>query len=131
MIAPSHVSDPWDVPVEDTPMTIEWYGYRDALDMSRTTRCVEKAATEAIQRVWQGYWATPVGPLPYSYSDGNVNLWLGVEPGETLVWLSWAEVLSMFPQYLVANEWRGTQFLVLRDEHGETKVVAFGHLLEE
>ena len=131
MIAPSNASDPWDVRIEDTPMIIEWYGYRDTLDISQSRRCVEKAANEAAQRVWTGYWATPIEPRPYSYSDGSVNLWLRVEPGETLLWLSWSEVVSIFPQYLEANEWRGTQFLILWDEHSETKVVAFGHLLNE
>ena len=131
MIAPSNVSDPWDMRIQGTPMTIEWYGYRRTLDSSHTRQCLEQAAYEALQRLYMGHWATPIGPLPYSYSDGNFNLWLRVEPGETLIWLSWSEVLSIFPQYLEANEWKGTQFLILWDEHGETRVVAFGHLLEE
>ena len=131
MIASSNVSDPWDVHIQDTPMTIEWYGYRDTLDSSQTRRCIEKAASEALQHLWMGHRATPIGALPYSYSDGRLNLWLRVEPGETLVWLSWLKVLFIFPQYLEANEWKGTQFLILWDEHGETKAVAFGHLLEE
>lgn len=126
-----NVSDPWDMRVHDTPITLEWYGYRDPLPISETHRCVMKAVDEVAQRVWAGYWATPMGQLPYSYSDGNVNLWLRVEPGETLLWDSWSEVLPLFPQYLEANEWRGAQFVILWDEPGETKVVAFGHLLAE
>ncbi len=131
MTAHSRVNDPWDVPIDGTPLTIEWYGYRDPLPVSNTERCVGKAIAETAERVRGGYWATPMGPLPYSYSDGNVNLWLGIEPGETFVWLSWSEVLFRFPDYVETNDGRGTQFLILWNENGETKVVAFGHLLAE
>lgn len=131
MTAPSNVSDPWDMHVYGTFFTIEWYGYRDPLPIAETQRCVKKAAREAADRVWGGYWATPMESLPYSYLDGTVNLWLRIEAGETLIWLYWSGVLLCFPQYLEANEWRGTQFVLLWNEGGETKVIAFGHLLAE
>lgn len=85
----------------------------------------------AEELVWGGNWATPMGPHPYSYSDGRVHLWLGVEPGETFTWLHWSEVLLRFPIYILSNQRKGTQFLVLRDTLGGTKVVAFGQLLAE
>ena len=129
MIPPSNVSDPWDVRLENTRITIEWYGYRDPLPVPKAKRCLDKARSEAIQRVTEGYKDTRMGPLPYSYSEGNVELWLGIEPGETFVWLSWFSVLFRFPQYVEAIHWRGTQFIVLLDEHGQTNVVAFGHLV--
>ena len=125
------MSDPWDVRLDGTPITIEWYGYRDPLPVSEVQRCVTKAAVEAANRAWGGHWATPMGSFPYSWTNGSVNLWLGNEPGETLIWLDWSTVLLQFPQYLEANEWRGTQFIILWDEMGETKVIAFGHLLAE
>lgn len=131
MTVNSNVSDPWDMRVPGTPITIEWYGYRDPLPVSEVQACVKKAAAKAAERVWGGYWATPMGLLPYSYSEGSVNLWLRIQPGETLTWLDWEGVLFCFPQYVEINEWRGTQFVILRDEPDETKVVAFGHLLAE
>ncbi len=131
MTAHSNVNDPWDMPIDGTPMTIEWYGYRDPLPVSKTERCVDKAIAEMTEHVWGGHWATPMGHLPYSYSDGNVNLCLEIQPGETLVWVLWSEVLLCFPQYVETNDWRGTQFIILWDEESETKVVAFGHLLVE
>ena len=129
MTAQSDVTDPWDMRVHDTSITIEWYGYRDQIPEFEVHGCVMRAATEAAHRVWGGHWATPMGPLPYSYSFGSVNLWLRIEPEEILLWLDWERVLFCFPHYLEANEWRGTQFVVLKDEPGGTKVVAFGHLL--
>lgn len=131
MTAPSNVSDPWDMRIPDTPITIEWYGYQDSLPVHEVENCLRKAAHEAAQRVWGGHWATPMGPLPYSYVDGSVNLWLSIEPGETFVWLSWSDVLALFPRYLETNEGKGTQFIILWDEGGETKVVALGCLLAE
>lgn len=128
---PSNTSDPWDLRLDGTPITIEWYGYRDPLPLPEVKRCVLEAATQAADRVWGGYWATPMGPLPYSCSFGNVNLWLRIEPDESLLWLHWWEVLLHFPQYVETNAWRGTQFVILWDEQGETKFVARGHLLAE
>ena len=125
------MSDPWDMQIDGTPMTVEWYGYRDPLPVSEARRCVKKAAREAAQRVWGGNWATPMESLPYSYLDGAVNLWLRVEPDETFLWIDWSGVLVHFEQYVETNEWRGTQFAVLWGEGGGTKVVATGHLLAE
>lgn len=106
LTALSNVSDPWDMRVPGTPIIIEFYGYRDRLPLSSTQRYVEKAASEAADRVWGGNWATPMEPLPhsYSYSDSRVNLWLRIEPGEILLWLYWSGVLLCFPQYVEANE---------------------------
>ena len=67
---------------------------------------------------------------PYSYSYGGVNLWLKLEPDEVLDWLSWLQTLRNFAQYGKANEWRGTQFLLLRyDLAGNISLVAIGQLL--
>lgn len=120
------------MPVPNTVLTIEWYGYREPLTVSDTQRCVKKVTVEAAERVWSGYWATPMEQgVPYSYLDGSVHLWLRIEPGETLTWLHWSQVLFCFPQYAEANEWRGTQFAILRDVSGEPELVAIGHLLTE
>ena len=130
MTAYRNVSDPWDMPIPRTSLTIEWYGYRNPLPVTDAQRCVKKTAKEAAERVWGGYWATPMEQaLPYSYLAGSVHLWLQIEPGETLTWLRWSEVLLCFPLYLEANEWRGTQFVILRDVSGEHELVAVGHLL--
>lgn len=129
MIAHRNMSDPWDVRVEGTRITIEWYGYRDPLPIPEAKLCLGKASSEARQRMSEGHMNTQMGPLPYSYSDGNVELWLGIEPGETFVWFTWFVVLFCFPECVKAIGWRGTQFLVLLDDHGQTRVVAFGHLL--
>ena len=133
MTALSNVSDPWDMRVHGTPMTIEFYGYRAPVNKLDAQRCLEKAASEAADRILWADWTLPMEPLPhsYSYTDDRVNLWLRIEPGEILLWLYWFGVLGCFPQYFEANEWRGTQFVILWDEPSESKVVAFGHLVAE
>ena len=120
------------MPVPDSFLIIEWYGYREPLPVSEAQRCVKKTTRQAAERVWSGYWATPLEEgVPYSYSDGIVHLWLRIEPGETFTWLQWSEVLLCFPEYMEANEGRGTQFAILRDVSGEPKFIASGHLLAE
>ena len=132
MTAYRNVSDPRDMPLPSTFLTIEWYGYRNPLPVSDAQHCVKKTVNEAAERVWGGYGATPMEQaLPYSYLAGSVNLWLRIEPGETLTWLHWSQVLFCFLLYVEANEWRGTQFAILRDVSGEPELVAVGHLLAD
>ena len=123
--------DPWDMRVPYTTLTIEWYGYRDPLPVSEAQHCINEATLEAMKalrsRVMSG-----LGHVPYSYSYGGVNLWLRLEPDEVLKWLFWLQTLRSFTQYGEANEWRGTQFLLLRyDRTGGTSLVAIGQLLAQ
>ena len=115
--------------IDGTPITIEWYGYRDPLPELETQHCISAAATQALAHVLGGQGSTPLGQRPYSYSAGSVNLWLRIEPGETLIWVFGWNVLFYFPLYLRINEERGTQFIILREGPYETKVLAFGQLL--
>lgn len=59
--------------------------------------------------------ARPLGPCLLSGTPTQMALLIcGREL--TLIWLYWSGVLLRFPQYLEANEWRGTQFVLLWDE---------------
>ena len=131
MTAPSKASDPWDMRVPNTYLTIEWYGYRDPLPVSGAQRCL----SEAIREATEGLKAKIMGSLghhPYSYTYGSVNLWLSLEPDEVLLWLFWLQAIRCFTRYGEANQWRGTQFLLLRpDLAGGEELLAIGHLLAE
>ena len=127
----SNARDPWDMRVPSTYLTIEWYGYRDPLPVVEAQYCINEAMREAMKalrsRVMSG-----LRHDPYLYSYGSVNLWLRLEPDEVLNWLFWLQTLRSFTQYGQANEWRGTQFLLLRhDLTGDTSLVAIGQLLPE
>ena len=119
------------MPVPNTYLTMEWYGYRDPLPISEARRCIETASAKAAGHVVSGDWNIPLGSDPHSYVDGNVELWLKLQPDETLSWLHWLEVLFSFEQYGQENMWRGTQFVMLWLSPGEDYVVAFGHLLAQ
>lgn len=126
---PNAQQDPWDIPIPLTDLILEWYAYRDPFNALDGARCIEKALSEAADRVRRGDDRTPLASLPYSYSDGEVNLWLKVGSGKTLFWGMWARVLHQFPIYVLRNDWRGAQFLVFVEAGGE--VLANGHLLAE
>ena len=131
MTVPSKAPDPWDMRVPSTYLTIEWYGYRDPLPVSEAQHCINEAMREAMKALQIGV-VSGLRHVPYSYSYGGVNLWLRVEPDEFLLWLFWLQTLRSFAQYGEANEWRGTQFLLLRyDLTGEARLVAIGQLLAE
>ena len=131
MTVPSNARDPWDMRVPSTYLTIEWYGYRDPLPVLEAQRCINEAMREAMKAL-RSRVTTSLRHDPYSYSYGNVNLWLRLEPDEFLHWLFWLQTLRTFTQYGEANEWRGTQFLLLRyDLTGNTSRVAAGQLLAE
>ena len=117
--------------VPSTYLTIEWYGYRDPLPVSEAQHCINEAMREAMEALRTGV-ISGLRHVPYSYSYGGVNLWLRVEPDEFLRWLFWLQTLRSFTQYGEANEWRGTQFLLLRyDPTGDARLVAIGQLLAE
>lgn len=117
------------MPVPFTTLMLEWYAYRAPLNATDAARCVGKALEETAARVMMGDDHIPMGPLPYSYSHGAVNLWLQVAPGKNLLWGIWARIVDLFPTYGDRNEWRGAQFLVFVEASGA--VVASGHLLAE
>ena len=123
MTVPSNARDPWDMHVPHTDLTIQWYGYRGPLPVLEAQYCVNVAMKALRSRVMSG-----LRHDPYSYSYGGVNLWLRLEPDEVLNWLFWLQTLRSFTQYGQVNEWRGTQFLLLRDD---TSLVAIGQLLAE
>ena len=131
MTVSSDVRDPWDMSIPYTMLTIEWYGYRDPLPVSEAQHCINEAMREAMKAV-RSRVMSGLQHVPYSYSSGGVNLWLKVELDEVLDWLFWLQTLRSFSQYGKANEWRGTQFLLLRrDPAGDTRHVAIGKLLAE
>lgn len=61
-------------------MIVEWYIYRDPLNATEAADCVWSAMEAAAERIHLGYGLVPMASLPYSYSDGRLNLWLKVEP---------------------------------------------------
>lgn len=129
MTVPSNMRDPWDMSVPSTYLTVEWYGYRDPLPVSEAQHCINEAMREAMKALRSGV-VRGLSHVPYSYSYGSANLWLKVEPDEVLTWLFWLQTLRTFTQYGEANEWRGTQFLLLRyGPTGDTSLVASGQLV--
>ena len=126
-----NVSDPYIIHVGGTPMTIKWYAFRGPMPSSQSARCILEACKEIEEHSIEGQSNTPMGHFPYTYSEGIVNLWVRIENGETLTWGSWYLALRSFVRYLIENDRRGAQFIILWEEHGETKPVAHGHWLAE
>ena len=62
----------------------------------------------------------------YSYSAGGVNLYL--TPTEDLFWVTWGFLPMMFQVFVTENEFKGMQFIILRDGFGP---VGSGHLIQE
>ncbi|KAL9067010.1 MAG: hypothetical protein Q9161_007183 [Pseudevernia consocians] len=120
-------NDPWDMPVPYTALILEWYGYRDPLNVSDAAHCVHKALEDTSDHLMSGDDRIPLGPLPYSYSHGSVTLWLQVVPGKSLLWGIWARIVYLVPLYGERNDWRGAQFVVFVEESGAR--VVRGHLL--
>lgn len=108
-------------------ITIEFYGYRkpNTVDSDNLIDCVVQAGVIAIQRIQGGQGDSAMGTSPYSWSSGNINLWLGPEE---LTWLEWTRVLSYIMSFVKYNELRGTQFGLSKDGVGP---IGSGHLISE
>ena len=62
----------------------------------------------------------------YSYTAGGVSLVL--IPTEDLFWYMWGFLPVMIQIFVRDNEFKGTQFIILKDGVGP---VGYGHLLDE
>ena len=129
---PSSLKDPWDMPVPQTDIMIEWYGYRRAIPSAAFRHCVDEAVQDVREHLRRGEAAMALSAQrPYSYRTEGVNLWFQVERGEGMNWGLWDEVLGQFAIYGFLNKWRGVQFFVVRLAAGGGSLVARGQLVEE
>lgn len=108
--------DPYDLDIEQTQLTIEFYDYQGIVTYNGTSRCVIAAQDDAMQKISAGQGDNSMGPGPYVWSFEDVTLYLS--PDEQLTWAQWSRVPETIIVFLLANGWKGTQFIVLHHRLG-------------
>ena len=108
--------------------TIEFYGYRNpnTVPLDDLNGCYHQAKEMASSKVMDGQGEVPVGTNPQSWSSGNV--YLRIEPGEQMTWRDWSSVLNFLRLFVYTNEFKGMQFLILKDGLGP---IGTGSILRE
>lgn len=114
--AANRFPDPHDMTIQSIGLTIEFYGYRGSISPIALGDCLSAVTNDVLQHM-QEIQETMVMEAPsYSYSVGDVNLFLS--PSENLKWSMWAFVPSWIRDFVAANGYMGTQFILLWDGYG-------------
>ena len=67
-------------------------------------------------KVKHGQGGIPMGTSPQFWSSGNV--YLSLDSGGQMTWHDWFEVSFYIRVFVDDNNFRGTQFLIMKDGHG-------------
>ena len=118
--------DPYDFHKQS--FTVRFYGYRNpnTVPLDDLNGCYHQAKDIAASKVTEGQGESPVGTNPQSWSSGNV--YLRIEPGEQITWRDWSTVLIFLRHFVYENQFKGTQFLILKDGLGQ---IGTGSILRE
>lgn len=118
--------DPYDMTIQSIGLTIEFYGYRGSMSPTAISDCISAAIHDVLQHVAESEVTMRMEAPSYSYSADEVNLFLS--PTKNLKWNMWAFVPTWIQEFVAANGFRGTQFILLWEGFG---VVGSGHLINE
>ena len=124
--AANNFPDPHDMIIPWSGLTIEFYGYRDYISPTTLEDCISLAFHDILQHLPQSEEKMIMGSPSYSYSVGEVNLFLS--PSKDLTWGMWSFVPSWTRDFVAANGYRGTQFILLWDGFGP---VGSGQMVNE
>lgn len=108
--------DPHDITIQSIGLTVEFYGYRASIFPKAVGKCISAAINDVLQHVPKREEMMIIEAPYYSYSIGEVNLFL--TPEKDLKWGMWAFVPYWMQEYVAANGYRGTQFILLWDGVG-------------
>ena len=108
--------DPYDKIIESIGLTIEFYGYRGSISPIAMRDCISAASNDVVQHIHEGKGTVKMEAPSYSYSAGEVNLFL--IPTEDLTWNMWAFVPVWILEFVTENNFRGAQFILLWEGFG-------------
>lgn len=118
--------DPFDQHWGSAGLTVEFYGYRGSMSPCAMRDCVVAASVDFRTRL--SFIEGPMTEIAssYSYSAGGVSL--ALIPSEGLFWYMWAFLPFLIQIFVRENEFKGTQFIIIRDGVGP---IGSGHLIHE
>ena len=116
--------DPYDMTIQSIGLTIEFYGYRGSMSPTAIRDCIAIAIDDVLQHVVESEVTMRMEAPSYSYSAGEINLFLS--PTRNLNWSMWGFVPTWIQEFVAANDFRGTQFILLWEGFG---VVGSGQLI--
>ena len=120
---PNAYPDPFDTHLDVLDLTVEFYGYRGRISPEAMRNCIAAADNDIAQHAFAITEPMTLVAPRYSYSAGEVNLFLA--PTETLTWYKWAILPTLIEQFVTANGLKGTQFIILEPRLGP---VGYGQL---
>lgn len=103
--------DPFDLVIEHSMLTIEFYAYQGTVDFDDMSDCLGAANRDTNQKIAAGLQDTPMGPGPYIRTSGAVTF--SLEPDEQLTWARFSLVPRSIWAFVMKNDFKGTQFIVL------------------
>lgn len=116
--------DPYDMTIESIGLTMEFYGYQGSMSPTDISDCISAAINDVLQHVAVSEVTMRMEAPSYSYSAGEINLFLS--PSRNLKWSMWAFVPNWIQEFVAANGFRGTQFILLWEGFG---VVGSGQMI--
>ena len=99
------------------------------MDIESGGRCFTEAKDFAQEKIDAGQGNSAMGTDSQVWSSGNVYLWVG--PEEQLTWNDWSFVLVMHEDFLQWNDFRGTDFVILKEGLEGHSPVGRGYVLQQ
>ncbi len=108
--------DPYYKHIDRSQLTVEFSDYQDYVRFPNFRACTTAAIDDAIQKISAGQGDNPMGPGPYAWSSDDATLYLS--PEEQLTWAQWSQVPATIGLFMLKNDWKGTQFIILHRRLG-------------